>query len=48
MTTERRRRDARTQAEWTADDLRRRARELDIEGRWSMTKSELVDALRHH
>lgn len=34
--------------EWTVDELRRRARELGIEGRSSMTKSKLVDALRHH
>lgn len=34
--------------EWTVDELRERARELDVEGRSTMTKSELVDALRHH
>jgi hypothetical protein len=34
--------------DWTVDDLRERARELDIEGRSSMTKDELVDALRNH
>ncbi|AKT52303.1 DUF7218 family protein [Arsenicicoccus sp. oral taxon 190] len=34
--------------DWTKDDLLRRARELDIEGRSSMTKEELVDALRRH
>ena len=32
----------------TVEELRRRAAELDIEGRSSMTKAELVDALRHH
>lgn len=32
----------------TVEELRRRAAELDIEGRSSMTKSELVDALRNH
>ena len=34
--------------EWTKDELRKRARELGIEGRSSMSKSELVDALRNH
>jgi hypothetical protein len=34
--------------DWTVDDLRKRARELDIEGRSSMSKGELIDALRHH
>jgi hypothetical protein len=34
--------------DWTKDDLQKRARELDIDGRSSMTKSELVDSLRHH
>ena len=34
--------------DWTVDDLRDRAAELDIEGRSSMDKSELIDALRHH
>jgi hypothetical protein len=34
--------------EWTKDDLQKRARELDIDGRSSMSKSELVDALRDH
>ncbi|ASR55845.1 DUF7218 family protein [Cellulomonas sp. CW35] len=34
--------------DWTVKDLRKRASELDIEGRSSMTKAELVDALRHH
>ena len=32
----------------TVDELRQRAAELDIEGRSSMTKEELIDALRHH
>jgi hypothetical protein len=34
--------------DWTKDDLEKRARELGIEGRSSMSKSELVDALRNH
>lgn len=34
--------------DWTVDDLRGRAAELDIEGRSSMTKDELIDALRSH
>jgi hypothetical protein len=32
--------------EWTKDDLYRRARELDVDGRSSMTKDELIHALR--
>ena len=34
--------------DWTVADLRKRAAELEIEGRSSMRKSDLVDALRHH
>lgn len=34
--------------EWTKEELVERARELDIEGRSSMTKDELIDALRDH
>jgi hypothetical protein len=32
----------------TVEELRERAAELDIEGRSSMNKSELIDALRNH
>ena len=32
--------------DWTKDELMDRARELDIECRSTMTKSELIDALR--
>jgi len=34
--------------DWTVSDLRKRASELEIEGRSSMSKADLVDALRHH
>ena len=34
--------------DWTVDQLRKRAAEVGIEGRSSMKKSDLVDALRHH
>lgn len=32
--------------EWTKDDLIERAGELEISGRWDMTKDELIEALR--
>jgi hypothetical protein len=35
-------------ADWSKDDLVRRAREIGIKGRSSMTKAQLIDALRHH
>ncbi|HJC58860.1 MAG TPA: Rho termination factor N-terminal domain-containing protein [Candidatus Dietzia intestinigallinarum] len=34
--------------DWTVDELHERARELDIEGRSSMNKDELIKALRDH
>lgn len=33
-------------ADWTVEELRGRAAELDIEGRSSMKKDELIEALR--
>ncbi|WP_345463730.1 DUF7218 family protein [Nocardioides marinquilinus] len=32
--------------DWTVEDLRKRAAELDISGRSSMRRDELIDALR--
>ncbi len=34
--------------DWTVDDLRKRARELDISGRSTMNKDDLIKALRNH
>ena len=34
--------------DWTVDDLRSRAAELDVEGRSDMRKDELIEALREH
>lgn len=34
--------------DWTKDELLQRAREIDISGRSSMTKDELIEALRDH
>lgn len=34
--------------DWTKDDLLRRARDIGIKGRSSMSKAELIKALRNH
>lgn len=34
--------------EWTVEDLRDRAAELEIDDRSKMNKTELIDALRNH
>ena len=34
--------------DWTKQELERKAREVGIDGRSKMNKSELVDALRNH
>ncbi|QDV05971.1 hypothetical protein Poly30_14740 [Planctomycetes bacterium Poly30] len=34
--------------EWTKDDLYERAQDLDVQRRSSMSKSELIQALRQH
>ena len=34
--------------DWTVADLRRRAAELEVSGRSTMSKAELVSALREH
>jgi len=35
-------------SDWSKDDLVKRARELGIKGRSTMTKAQLIDALRNH
>ena len=34
--------------DWSRDDLYQRAKEIGIEGRSKMSKSDLIDALRNH
>jgi hypothetical protein len=34
--------------DWTKQDLVKRAREIGIKGRSTMTKAQLIDALRNH
>ncbi|MDF1585059.1 DUF7218 family protein [Marinimicrococcus flavescens] len=34
--------------DWSKDELYGKAREIGLEGRSAMSKSELIDALRHH
>ena len=35
-------------ADWSKEDLVKRARELGVQGRSGMTKAQLIAALRHH
>lgn len=34
--------------EWTVDELQERARDIGIDGRSTMNKAELIEALRNH
>lgn len=34
--------------EWTVDDLKKRAKELDLSGYSDLTKAELIELLREH
>ncbi len=35
-------------ADWSKEDLVKRAREIGVKGRSTMTKAQLIDALRNH
>jgi thiamine pyrophosphate-dependent acetolactate synthase large subunit-like protein len=35
-------------SDWSKEDLVKRAREIGVKGRSSMTKAQLIDALRNH
>lgn len=39
---------SRSYDDWSKEDLLKRAREIGIKGRSSMSKKQLVDALRNH
>jgi hypothetical protein len=39
---------SRSYADWSKEDLVKRAKEVGIKGRSTMKKAELVKALRHH
>jgi hypothetical protein len=39
---------SRAYEEWTKDDLYDKAKDVGIEGRSSMTKRQLIEALRNH
>ena len=39
--------ESRSYEKWTVEELHERAAELDIEGRSSMSKAELIEALRN-
>ncbi|WP_092802931.1 DUF7218 family protein [Rhodococcus globerulus] len=34
--------------EWTVEELKKRAKELDLHGYSKLKKSELIDTIRHH
>lgn len=39
---------SRSYADWTKKDLQQRAREIGVKGRSSMSKAQLISALRDH